>query len=1063
MDPSSPSTCNRHSATLCIARFLRALYLVCLALLAINLGCNRSEKPQNAEVTKSEKATPTKENAGNTTGENGKRSSSLRALKLLEASRFDEAWDECQRVLLTNGNDVRALYVSAQVLQQRGKFEQAMAMVDRIELSDPEYGIKAHRDVLTWAWNKSLLRTTEERALKILSQYPDDYESLKLYAALLDLEGRRYEASLAMQRLLRLGNRDITTMALAIDTVKPVESDAIVKQKLQEAPQEIRLKSSLAFGALYEKNPQAAETLFREILDAKQGTDALWVGLGLSLAEQEDWHRIPEWFANRPTRNSNELQTTITNANNKNPNSSSETLLGTKRAEELPEYWRLLGLWLQSQGMFTEAAQCFTKSLEIDPMNYLSAAPLAQCYTLLNETELAKQAEALFQTTQLANRNLNYCRDGHRREEWMNQLASTLETHGRRFEAILWREVMEKYHRPNGDQLVALENAKKEALNTTKLGQINTGLSRNSDSFPELDLKKLLETSQVQSPRIPGVNRPKEMGQVATKLRWTDVAKEIGGQIHYRNGDDPNQTGMQTYQSNGAGAGTVDFDRDGWPDLFVLQGGGDPRVPSSNDPSVLLRNIRGQSMQSVADQAKVANRAYGQGVAVGDMDQDGFPDLFVLNFGQNLLLRNQGDGTFELIEIPLMRRDVQKNPVWSVSAAIADLDGDHLPDLVEINYASGIDVITHLCVTKENIPQVCRPTEFPASPDAIYLSDGSGNFVSGNDRWNLAMDDGRGLGVIVGNLDGKHGNDIYIANDMSANNLYLSGPSEANAKRWMLADEAVRRGCAVDIQGKPQASMGVGCADVDRNGTLDLFMTNFIDEYNALYTQSDQGFFQDASRRYRLIDPKKKTLGFGTQLIDLDCDGWQDMLVVNGHVDDYRSKGQPYTMRPQVFLQREGGFAEQTGESLGPFFQTEYLSRSLGIWDFNRDGKLDSYVTHLDHPLSILRNDSTDQGNWIALELVGVQSERDAIGAEIHLQAGDERWVHQRLAGNGFECSNEPLIHLGLGDVSKLDSIEIHWPSGLITRYNNVPTNQRILCVETEPEWVEVNLERRGP
>jgi len=1058
MDQSSPSTRNRHSPNPCTAPFLRtqpptSLQLLSLCLLSLSfltaiLGCNPSGKDQNAEVKRNDQATSPNETAGNTSGENGKRASSLRAFKLLEASRFDEAWDECQRVLLTNGNDIRALYVSAQVLQQRGKFEQALAMVDRIALSDPEYGIKAHRDALTWAWNKSLLRSSEERALKILAHYPEDYETLKLYAALLDLEGRRYEASLAMQQLLRLGNRDITTMALAIDTVKPVKSDDIIKQKLQEAPSEIRLKSSLAFGALYEKNPQEAEKLFREILDAQQGTDACWVGLGLSLAEQEQWQRIPEWFANRP-------------AIHKNSNSISEPL-GTKQAEELPEYWRLLGLWLQSQRKFIEAAQCFTKSLEIDPMNYLSAGPLAQCYTLLDEKELAKQAETLFQTTQLANRNLNYCRDGHRREEWMNQLANTLETHGRRFEAILWREVMEKYHRPKGDKIVALENAKKEALNTTKIGHVNTGLSRGSDAFPDLDLKKFLATSPTESPGIPGDSYPKSMGKIAAQLRWTDVAKEIGGQIPYRNGDDPAQIGMQTYQSNGAGAGTLDFDRDGWPDLFVLQGGGDPRDPSSNDPSVLLKNLHGQSMQSVASQAKVANRAYGQGVAVGDFDQDGFPDLFVLNFGQNLLLRNQGDGTFEHIDVPLMRRDVQKNPVWSVSGAIADLDGDHLPDLVEINYASGIDVITHLCVTKDKIPQVCRPTEFPASPDAIYLSNGTGNFDSGNNRWNVAMDDGRGLGVIVGNIDGKHGNDIYIANDMSANNLYLSGPLDATSKQWMLADEAVRRGCAVDIQGKPQASMGVGCADVDRNGTLDLFMTNFIDEYNALYTQSDQGFFQDASRRYRLIDPKKKTLGFGTQLIDLDCDGWQDMLVVNGHVDDYRSKGQPYTMRPQVFLQREGGFIEQTGESLGPFFQAEYLSRSLGIWDFNRDGKLDSYVTHLDQPLSILRNDSSNQGNWIALEVIGVHSERDAIGAEIRLQAGDERWIHQRLTGNGFECSNEPIIHFGLGDVTHLDAIEIQWPSGRITRYNDVPANQRILCVESDSSWVEVNLERRG-
>jgi hypothetical protein len=432
--------------------------------------------------------------------------------------------------------------------------------------------------------------------------------------------------------------------------------------------------------------------------------------------------------------------------------------------------------------------------------------------------------------------------------------------------------------------------------------------------------------------------------------------------------------------------------------------------------------------------------------------------MFVLNFGENRLLRNQGDGTFEAIPVDSMRRDIANQPVWSVSGAIADIDGDHLPDLVEINYASGIDVITHLCISRENIPQVCRPTEFPASEDYIYISDGQGGFKLANQTWNLQMQDGRGLGVIVGNLDRMHGNDIYIANDMSANNLYLSAQNPNLQGRFVLADEALRRGCAVDNSGKPQASMGVACSDFDRNGTLDLFMTNFIDEYNALYLQSQSNFFVDASRRYRLIDPKKKTLGFGAQSLDIDCDGWQDLLVVNGHVDDFRSKGQPYTMRPQVFLQREATFAEQPNDSLGDFFNKEYLSRSLGLWDFNRDGLVDSYITHLDHPLSVLRNQTKTNGTWIAIELIGTESERDAIGATIKIVAGDQSWIHQRLAGNGFECTNESFVHLGLGGIQKIDSMEIVWPSGKTSQWENLQVNRRYRAIEAQSILDEVRL-----
>jgi hypothetical protein len=456
----------------------------------------------------------------------------------------------------------------------------------------------------------------------------------------------------------------------------------------------------------------------------------------------------------------------------------------------------------------------------------------------------------------------------------------------------------------------------------------------------------------------------------------------------------------------------------------------------------MYRNLGGIRFEDVASKAQATNIAYGQGVAVGDWDQDGFADMFVLNFGQNRLLRNMGDGTFEQVNVPDMHRDIDNNPVWSVSGAIADINGDHLPDLVEVNYSSGIDVITHQCLNKNGVPQVCRPTEFPASQDFIYLSDGLGGFSIVNSQWHLELDDGRGLGIIVGNLDGLHGNDVYIANDMSANNLLLSRENPSRTQQYLVADEAVQRGCAVDLQGKPQASMGIGCADVDRNGELDLFLTNFIDEYNALYLQSSH-FFQDASRRYRLIDSKKKTLGFGAQLIDLDLDGWQDAVVVNGHVDDYRASGQPFEMKPQVFLQQDKSFTELSSESLGAFFTKTYLSRSLGIWDFNRDGKPDWYVTHLDHPLSILRNDSQSDGAWVAIELVGVDSERDAIGAVVRVVASTEKWTHQRLAGNGFECSNEPWIFLGLGNSQKIDRLEIDWPSSKHSVYENLEVNQR--------------------
>ena len=1002
-----------------------SLSIVCqvsLGILAVlALGCEpKSNQPSSSNPQKPAAASESQK-------EGTKKATSLRALKLLEAGRFDEAWDECQKVLLATPSDSRAIYVSAQVLSQRNKLEQALSMIDRIAVADPEYGILAHRQALAWCQSRFMLQSAEQRALKILQRKADDYETIKLLAALLDLQGRRFESSVLLQKLLSLGATDLTTMVLALDTVKPIASDEIAQKQIEQNPKELRLKGSIAFGALYEKKPDQAEAIFREIIQSGQATPAYWIGLALSLIDQEKWDQLGDWYKQVPR----------------------ESL------ENFPEYWRAMGLWCQHLNKHTEAAKCFTRSLELDPMNPLAAGNLAQTLAILGDNTAAQRAEAIFHETQLANRNLNYCRDGNRRSEWILQIADTLESRGRVLESILWRELDQRTHNPSGTTIRELE-AKRNSLVKSVLPSLKSGVDKPSTEYPEIDWNAILETKTLDKP----TNRIETQGYgtVQAKLSWSDISKELQADVIYRNGDDPNVPGMQTYQSNGAGAGVIDYDLDGWPDLFVLQGGGDPREPASNDPNVLLRNIAGKRFENVATQACVNQRAYGQGVAVGDWDQDGLADMFVLNFGENRLLRNQGDGTFEAIPVDSMRRDIANQPVWSVSGAIADIDGDHLPDLVEINYASGIDVITHLCISRENIPQVCRPTEFPASEDYIYISDGQGGFKLANQTWNLQMQDGRGLGVIVGNLDRMHGNDIYIANDMSANNLYLSAQNPNLQGRFVLADEALRRGCAVDNSGKPQASMGVACSDFDRNGTLDLFMTNFIDEYNALYLQSQSNFFVDASRRYRLIDPKKKTLGFGAQSLDIDCDGWQDLLVVNGHVDDFRSKGQPYTMRPQVFLQREASFAEQPNDSLGDFFNKEYLSRSLGLWDFNRDGLVDSYITHLDHPLSVLRNQTKTNGTWIAIELIGTESERDAIGATIKIVAGDQSWIHQRLAGNGFECTNESFVHLGLGGIQKIDSMEIVWPSGKTSQWENLQVNRRYRAIEAQSILDEVRL-----
>ena len=1009
------SQSNRLAATRPIRRpcALRCIYLFTCAVAVA--GCGPNDKPADKEPAKTSELSQQKSN------EPERRASSLRALKLLEGSRFDDAWEECQKVLLVAPRDARALYVAANVLNQRKKLEQALQMIDRIPATDLEYGLVAHRDAVLWCYSSAQLADAETRAKQLLANHPKDLETVKTLSALLDIQGRRFEASRWVQRLVELGQVDINTLVLAVDTVKPVNSDPIVAKLLENYPDAPRLRSSYAFGLLFEKKPEEAEKLFRELIGEPNPAPTSHLGVGQAIIEQERFGEFPDWLATAPRAD----------------------------LEALPAYWRMLGAWFQHAEDFPNAIYCYTKSVELDPMDYLAIGPLAQCLMANGQTEHAAAAESLFQRMQLANRNINYSRDGFRRPEWIFQIADTLRDTGREVESLAWRELCEKDNDGDAGKIASLRSERQDLTARSSGPASKTTLPWGTRDLKTPDLTEAIAKSDREGPKTTSRGT---RDRVQATLHWEDVADAMNARFQYVNGDDPQQVGMQTYQSNGAGAGAIDYDRDGWPDLYVLQGGGDPRVPQSNLPCALFRNRTGAAFDEVAPQARVTNIAYGQGVAVGDWDQDGFADMFILNFGQNRLMRNMGDGTFEQVEVPDMRRDIANAPVWSVSGAIADINGDHLPDLVEVNYSSGIDVITHQCFNKNKVPQVCRPTEFPASQDFVYQSDGQGGFFIANSEWQLELDEGRGLGVVVGNLDAAMGNDIYIANDMSANNLLLSRENPSKPREYLLADEAVRRGCAVDIQGKPQASMGVGCADVDRNGELDLFMTNFIDEYNALYLQSSH-FYQDASRRYRLIDPKKKTLGFGAQLIDLDLDGWQDAVVVNGHVDDYRASGQPFEMQPQVFLQQDAAFAEVPSGALGSFFNKAYLSRALGIWDFNRDGKPDWFVTHLDQPLSILRNDSTSNGAWVAVELIGIRSERDAIGAIVRVISPTDQWMHQRLAGNGFECSNEPWVFLGLGNTKKIERLEIDWPSGERSVYEDLDVNRRYRIWESNPQF----------
>ena len=302
--------------------------------------------------------------------------------------------------------------------------------------------------------------------------------------------------------------------------------------------------------------------------------------------------------------------------------------------------------------------------------------------------------------------------------------------------------------------------------------------------------------------------------------------------------------------------------------------------------------------------------------------------------------------------------------------------------------------------------------------------------------------------MIVSNFDRQQGNDFFISNDGDFNHFWLSVEADAgSAGLYEVVESAGVYGCSIGRGGGSQACMGVTAGDLNRDGMIDLHVTNFRNEPVNLFVQSESGTFTDLASRFGLVEPSFGVLGFGTQAADLDNDGWLDLAVLNGHVYDARFEGTPLQMLPQLFRGGAGAFVLQETPSSGPYWQRKAVGRTLATLDWNRDGRMDLLANHLDQPIALLQNDSETQ-NWLQLELVGVTSEREAIGAKVDIDAGGDHWTGWQVGGDGYMCSNEPVIHFGLGTVSAITQVEIDWPSGRTQLLPNLKPNHRYLVIE---------------
>ncbi len=511
----------------------------------------------------------------------------------------------------------------------------------------------------------------------------------------------------------------------------------------------------------------------------------------------------------------------------------------------------------------------------------------------------------------------------------------------------------------------------------------------------------------------------------ALPIQYADVTAAAGIDVLHRNGG----TGRKYYiETVPPGACWLDYDNDGWQDVYFVQSGALPGTPRGPDSphSRLLRNRGDGTFVDVTAQAGVANAAgYGTGCTVGDYDNDGDDDLYVTNFGPSVLYRNNGDGTFT----DVTDQAGVRNGLYAASAAWADYDNDGRLDLFVATYVDFTMDDQKFCGNiRQNRRSYCHPDAYGGLPDLLYHNEGNGRFKEVSKASGIWDPNGKGLGVVWFDYDNDGDLDLYVANDATPNTLYRN---EGNGR---FTDMTLLAGVCCSEDGRPESGMGTDAGDADGDGWLDLFVTNLSNETNELYHNlKGSGTFSMDTYRAGLGEPSLLLTGWGAAFFDYDNDGDLDLVVTNGHpMDDIEQESDiiTYAERPSLYENLGDGTYHEVGEQAGPYFRTQDVGRGLAVCDYDNDGDLDILFTPNNRRATLVRNDGgSAAGHWITLRLVGVRSNRDAIGARVVVSAGGRRQVAEVRSASSYLSQNDMRLHFGLGKAARADAIEVRWPT----------------------------------
>lgn len=910
------------------------------------------------------------------------------AVALLRGSSAERRWAEIARAV------------------ERREFERAIVLCGELAEAEPDEAAEA----LGFASEISVDRLAqfqraEEFAQRALAIDVSNRRALRSYIRLLTMTGRRWQSIPWLARFVTWFDQSTAELIWLADTSVVITDWELLQRGQAQVPNDPLPILGLAKDRMVD-HPEQAVVLLQECLRLQPELTAAQACLGNALLDAGDESGFVRWDRSLP-----------------------------ESCEKHPAVWSARGRWWQARDS-PAALRCYLECCRLSPED---AEAVFQVSLLLQQVGELEAASVFRERFGQINEYLDLVRRVRERNDFsvVLQAAEAARRLQRPAEALGWYRlaVQQGLASPSDLEQRMPPAAKIDAVIASRF---------NPDDFVDRTRWPLPGASRASGdtsdPRVTEFGVP----------HFEEITDSVGMRFQYDNGVAPRASIEFLHQANGGGVAAIDFDADGWPDLFFTQGGRSPDQPQLNTgvSDALFRNLDGVRADDVSAAAGVTDRDFGQGCTVGDFDNNGFADLVVAGTRANRLLRNCGDGTFDDVTLQAGLSD----SAWTSSCALADLNGDTAPDLYEVRYVAAKDVFDRRCFASDGVPRGCAPNEFAPAGDVLWLGTGDGRFEKSSPE-SLPADRGRGLGLVVADFDQRPGSglEIFVGNDGTADFL-LANKASSRGHAVQLRDEAVYRGVATNGSGSMQATMGIAFGDVNRDGLPDLFQANFYGEPGTLYLNTGGGLWRDGTWEAGLHASSLSLLGWGTEFLDADLDGWLDLVAVNGHLEDLTRQGIPFQMPAKCFRNDgRGRFSEVSPKDSGEWFRRLRLSRSLATLDWNRDGQLDFAVSNLTDPAALLAGQTAPVGRYVTLHLRAISSARDAIGTVVTIEVGGLQLVHQLSCGDGFHASNQRMIHIGLGAETQADRVTVRWPGGRIDEWPSLQANAEYIVVEGQP------------